>query len=72
MILGFSFRCNERFFLMGEESSECLDDDGRDAIGRWSNTGPVCARIICNPQQTSPSNGNVMCSNGNREDSVCT
>ena len=65
------FECDQGFLLEGSDISECLDDGNGDEFGRWSSRPPTCTRIRCNPPQEDPENGNVDCTDGNEEGSVC-
>ena len=67
----FSFTCTSGFFLNGEPTSTCEDDEDGDALGVWSSLAPVCVAITCNPPRTSPDNGQVTCSNRNFLNSQC-
>lgn len=41
------YTCDNGFFLVGDERSTCIDDDGQDAMGVWSlSTPPTCVRKL--------------------------
>jgi len=37
----------------------------------WTNSAPTCVRITCPPDQSAPSNGEELCTDGNFLTSVC-
>ena len=40
--------CDVGFILLGSVTRTCMDDDGIDNIGVWSDSTPICAgRFIC-------------------------
>lgn len=36
--------CNECYALVGVTTRTCIDDDGADTVGVWSDDPPVCQR----------------------------
>ena len=43
--------CNDGFVLQGSSTRTCMDDDGLDAVGVWSNSDNVatCGRTFLMP-----------------------
>ncbi|XP_078494718.1 E-selectin-like [Ciona intestinalis] len=66
-----SFICPFTYHLVGEASSTCEEVSG-NLLGIWSNDVPSCQPIVCIPQHTAPTDGNVSCDNHNLLYSVCT
>ena len=41
-----TYTCEAGFYLEGNEVRVCMDDDGMDAIGVWSDQEPSCVRKL--------------------------
>ena len=67
----FSYQCNNGYFLDGQATTTCEDDQDNDADGVWSSEPPTCVRITCIPPHVGPSNGVVVCSDSNFNNSMC-